>query len=244
MRRKNTKPTAIYWLFDARPDTISEIGWTCGVPFYCGKTIRPTARFSGHKRIARQGDAKNQKSLYEFIAICGDHLRFNIVEIVPADGDWIEAEKRWIRTLRSVNNFCLNASDGGAGSPGYVLRPEHIEAMRRHQTGKKYPTEVRARMSAAKRGCKGRPLTVEHQAKLLDANTGRSLTGASLEQLRESVRFSWKIRREQPPKPHIVERNRQIIELRGQGLSYQAIAERVGLKKQRVWQLVQSGTEQ
>lgn len=257
MRRKNTRPTHIYWLFDISPKAIVESGWTCGVPFYCGKTVKsPAKRLTDHKRLARQQPeyARNRLSVKR-LAECGRYVRVDVMEIISPNGDWIEAEKRWIQVLRFLNPDCANIADGGSGVPGIILSPEsiariraanlgrkltpeHIELLRLANTGKRHTPDSIARMCAAKKGCKGFPLSDAHRAALLAANTGRQMPEKTRRQISGSVKKSWDVRHVQLPDPEIVKRNILVYQMRAEGHSLSAIGVRIGLTKQRVWQLL------
>lgn len=172
------------------------------------------------------------------LAKCGEHVRIDVLEIVPPDGDWCAAERKWIKCLRTLNPLCTNETDGGSGFPGFVRTPEIIEIVRKKNTGRRNPPEVIERMRAAKKGAKGCPLSPEHKAALLVANTGRTMSEGSRRQLSESVKKNWELRHSRLLNPKILKRNILVHQMHAEGYSLQEIGLRVGLTKQRVWQLL------
>src|SRR5437764_584158 len=106
-RRKDDRPTLIYWLVDTRTNT----------PFYCGKTVLPLhQRFAQHKYEAANGD----RAVHVKVRECGDHIQIHLMETVPISGDWSAREKRWIWLLRQQYPDACNTNDGGAGCPGRI----------------------------------------------------------------------------------------------------------------------------
>ncbi|KRQ11648.1 hypothetical protein AOQ73_06120 [Bradyrhizobium pachyrhizi] len=148
----NTRPTSIYWLFDMRPETL--VVWPNGLPFYCGKTVSdPVVRLQEHQRDANRHPTR---AVSARIIECANHIRVQVIEIVPAAADWRECERRLIRALRLLHPGGANISDGGEGTPGVV-----------------HSQEARAKMSAAG---KGRKFTPEHRARIGDANRRRMVS--------------------------------------------------------------------
>lgn len=163
-RRRNTKPTFIYWLVDMRPEIIAS-GYAGGYPFYCGKTVkRPVLRLYGHFGSARRSPLR---PISVRLNRCTDQfVRMIVVEMVPYTIDWSDRERHWIRLLRFSFPDNVNVADGGSGAPGLVLSAERRAAISAFQRGKITPPETRAKMSAAQ---KGRIITVEHRNKMKDA---------------------------------------------------------------------------
>lgn len=166
-----------------RPETL--VAWPEGCPFYCGKTVATVARRLGKHRST--APKKLHWPISSWILACGSHIRFEIVEIVPAYGDWSEAERLWIRKIRLVFPGGANVTDGGDGAPGNVLSAAHRAKLRAANFGKKRPPEFCAKMSLINAGktlspehrakiaasSKGRIFTAEQRAKLIAHNTGR-----------------------------------------------------------------------
>lgn len=167
-RIRDARPTNIYWLVDVRPETLTG-GWSGGKPFYCGKTVSsPRQRFSAHKCEARN---KPTRLISAAIIECMGHIHIETMAVVPAHGDWEEAERRWIRQIRLNNPDAVNVSDGGTGTPGAVHSDEtctkRSESMRRlwkerpeaYQTPERLASErdpkntVNARAAKASKPC-------------------------------------------------------------------------------------------
>jgi hypothetical protein len=162
-RRKNTKPTLIYFLLDARPKKLAA-GWPMGEPFYCGKTVDSAeARLSSHRFDARKWP---NRRISKRIAECGEHVRAQVMETVPLDADWIAREKRWIELLRFSFPGGTNVSDGGDGSPGYVHTEESRAKMRaksRTRIRRRYALEGLAKRSVAMKASWARRLACQSQ---------------------------------------------------------------------------------
>lgn len=177
-RVRNTRPTAIYWLYDTRPETIAARG-PGGFPFYCGKTARGLAkRFYEHQSCAKRYPARK---ISVAILGCGQHVCFGAVEIVPAEQDWVARERYWIAILRQLNPNCVNVSDGGAGIPGMIHSTETRAKIAVANKGRPISTETRAKMRAIKIGKKQHPQHVEN---MRAATTGKSKSAAHVAALR------------------------------------------------------------
>lgn len=139
-------PTTIYWLFDTRPETIAESGWQCGVPFYCGKTqYSKEARLLGHKIAARNAQFPITRKVFRKLQECGDHVRIDCIELVPAGGRWRPRERYWIKILRSINPECANTRDGGDS----VMTVETRNKLRASLSGRTRTPMQRVRHSTA-----------------------------------------------------------------------------------------------
>lgn len=182
-RRPSTRSTVIYWLVDTRT----------GVPFYCGKTVcDPSRRLSQHRCTAVNSP---NRPISVAIASCGENIRIDIMEVVPADGDWSAREKFWISTLRLINPNCCNTNAGGSGCSGLVHSPESRAKMSR--AALKRSDETRAKISAALRGRKmtsesiekgaaarrGRKMSAETRVKMSLAKLGKKLSSEHIEKI-------------------------------------------------------------
>lgn len=161
MRRKNDRPTVIYWLFDMRPEMLGDRG--LGTPFYCGKTVNDlNERLYGHKHDATRH--LNRPTAVRVNA-CAGQIRIQQMATIAAGEDWIAAEKLWIGTLRLLYpNSATNTTAGGQGAPGLV-----------------HSVTTRQKISAAKQG---KPKTEEHRAKLRAANLGKKLSDETRAKMR------------------------------------------------------------
>lgn len=172
-RRLNTRPTLIYWLFDTRPETVAVFGPE-GQPFYCGKTVEGLPRrFRSHFKDAKRWSSRKTATM---VMACGkEHLRIQLMETVPVDGDWVERECWWIAECRRVNPNCTNIAKGGQGPVGYIPSDAQRDLARRLMTGNKnakgtvYTAEQRAAMSERYRG---RRATAETKAKMRASHRG------------------------------------------------------------------------
>jgi hypothetical protein len=155
-RRKNTRPTNIYWLYDTRPEKVAEFGPE-GQPFYCGKTVEsPNERLQAHRYAATKYPRRLlSKRLFQI----GTYVRVQLIEVVPADADWIARERYWIKELRERFPGAVNVTDGGSGTAGWIATAKTRAKMRAGHIGKTHSRETIAKMSAAK---KGKPKSQEH----------------------------------------------------------------------------------
>lgn len=150
-RQKNTRPTNIYWLYDTRPETVAVHG-PDGQPFYCDKTVRSIEqRLCGHRWDARHQLAhKTHTKIIE----CGEHIRTQLIEVVPLEINWVEREQFWIAQLRALNRDTTNISMGGGGAAGAIRTTEQRALLSRLRTGKKHSPETRAKIGATQQGMK------------------------------------------------------------------------------------------
>ncbi|WP_156436065.1 GIY-YIG nuclease family protein [Bradyrhizobium pachyrhizi] len=173
MRRRNARPTFIYWLIDIRPETIAA-GWSNGQPFYCGKTVEePRIRLNGHRAKAKLWPSRKT---HQRIIECGDDIRIQVMETVPVASDWVAREKHWIELLRFSFPGATNVSAGGVGTPGQIPSSE-TRAKRAVSTRTSW-----ADGSIAKRRCDG----------MRAAWTNETIAARR----RESMRAGWAKRRE------------------------------------------------
>jgi hypothetical protein len=188
-RQKNTKDTCIYWLVDTRPETL--LTNPAGLPFYCGKTVKaPNSRLWTHFQTARKHP---NRPISIRLNQCGEHVRIQLMEIVPADGNWAERERSWIRVTRFAFPGCVNVSDGGDGAPGNIPNaetrakisaankgrkqsPEHLAKLSASRKGRRLTPEHREKVGAYFRGRPGKPHTKEARAKISSAHHGRKQT--------------------------------------------------------------------
>lgn len=142
VRRKNERPTVIYWLVDTRTNT----------PFYCGKTVQSVEQRLEQHRIAAL--RYPSRLISHFISGCGEHIRIEIMEIVPADKDWCERERHWIKILRFSFPNNANTSDGGEGAPGVIATAETRAKLSAVHTGIKLTPVAIAKRTAKIKGTK------------------------------------------------------------------------------------------
>lgn len=145
-RQKNTRPTNIYWLYDTRPETVAVFGPE-GQPFYCGKTVGIIEkRLLRHRNAAAQGASRKT---YAKIQECGQHVRTQLIEVVPLGTNWVEREKFWIAQIRAINPNATNISSGGGGAAGAIWTPEQRAALSLIRTGHRHSAATCAKISAS-----------------------------------------------------------------------------------------------
>ena len=103
--------TLIYALFDPSGDSPR---------IYVGKTSRDLKwRLSGHMTASRSKDGRLVSNWISSLSERGIKPSAALLETVPADGDWAEAEAFWIASLRSIGIPLANLTDGGEGNVGW-----------------------------------------------------------------------------------------------------------------------------
>lgn len=188
-RNPNTRPTLIYWLFDTRPETISP-EWPNGKPFYCGKTVDSLiGRLRDHFKDAKRWPGRRTAMM---VTDCGrEQLDIRLIETVPSSRDWVEREKFWIRTIRSLNPNATNIATGGQGPVGYIPTDAQRERSRTTMLGNK--------------NAKGTVPTPAARAAVADSNRTRIVSIETRDKMRASHRGS----------PSLEERERIAASLRG-----------------------------
>lgn len=119
---------------------------------YVGVTTNPKHRMYGHRGDARKGTKRYCCNWVRSLLARGTDPRMEVLEVVPPNGDWVEAEQHWIASLRYMGVDLMNHTAGGEGTVGY--RPsQELRARRSAQLkGRKMPPEFGAKISAGKRG--------------------------------------------------------------------------------------------
>ena len=135
------KETIIYGLIDPRTSELR----------YVGKTTQGmTKRLKEHRydaviRNSSMYSSKWLRTIYEN----GLKPMIEIFEIVLANGDWVEAEKRWIAHWRMSGARLTNLTDGGEGLAGLKRSQHVIDAVRVANLGSKKSEEAKIKMRAA-----------------------------------------------------------------------------------------------
>lgn len=186
------RPTYIYLLEDPSGKSLKK---------YVGMSVVPTGRLKGHLGAARAGELTYKARWVKSLLARGVEPKLSILEEVLPGGDFAGAERRWIARLRSEGVTLTNLTDGGEGTPGLTLTPEHrakigaAQKGRKHSPesiakvaafhkGRKRTNETRARMSAATRGKKRGPHSSEHRAKLAASKIGKKRPPEVIEKMR------------------------------------------------------------
>lgn len=139
-RLSDVGPVTVYAIHD--PSEVSQ-------RVYIGITTRLTRRLVEH---LLPGELRKQTIKSRWLASVikrGTRPEMVTLEIVPAGGDYVEAEQFWIASFRSIGMSLANQNDGGDGSFG--LR--HTEETRRKisiaSTGNRISEEAQKRRTAS-----------------------------------------------------------------------------------------------
>ncbi len=172
---------------------------TTGSIRYVGKSSTGLKRPTVHRCRCR--DPKNKSHLANWVRgleAIGLTYEIVILEVLPDNTAFREAEPKWITKLRNEGHDLTNATAGGEGIVGYrhtdetrkkmgdtrkgrVFSPEHRAALSKARKGKKLNlTEAgRRRISESKKGKKyrlGAVVSAETRAKISAKLTGRTLS--------------------------------------------------------------------
>lgn len=113
------KSTSIYGLIDPRNNQLR----------YVGKTVKPVdERFRNHLSFARRSARQRVSRWIRGLLLCDKIPEYFVIEVIPAGGDWQEAERHWISYFRSIGCRLTNLTDGGEGASGFK-QPPHIGEM-------------------------------------------------------------------------------------------------------------------
>lgn len=134
-----------------------------GVVFYVGKGTGKRAKLQhGRSEYWLRIVSKSNGFTVRMIAKDIDEQQAHSIEI-----------KR-IAELRALGVALCNLTDGGEGCAGLIKSKETITKIAASNTGKTHSPETRAKISAARKMVKCKPLTDEHKAKISASLTGRT----------------------------------------------------------------------
>lgn len=141
-----------------------------GAVRYVGKTTNLKKRALEHTRAALAQKEHNHRTCWlRHLISCGANPSLSVLE--TGQGDWKEAEQRWIKNLKAGGADLVNSTAGGEGltdpSPETRARIGAISKGRRHTA------ETRARLSLSHRG---HPVSAETRAKIAEANRRRIIS--------------------------------------------------------------------
>jgi hypothetical protein len=189
---KDKRPTYIYLLEDPSGKSSKR---------YVGMSVDPIDRLKGHLNAARRVKLTFTARWLKSLLDRGISPKLSVLEIVPVGGDFAGAERRWIAKFRSEGVVLTNLTEGGEGTPGAVLTPEHrakigaaqkgrkhspesIEKVAVFHRGRKRSSETCARISEGRTSKKQGPHSLEHRAKLAASKIGKKRPLAVIEKMR------------------------------------------------------------
>lgn len=144
------RPWAIYVLEDPRDGEVR----------YVGVSIDPKRRLKSHKHAPRSKTESHTHKARWVATLERDGLAPRLRVIEEGDGDWVEAEMRWIASYRAAGARLTNLSDGGEGAIGHAptdeTRARMAEAQRAlggaNRLGKTHTNESKRAISEKKTG--------------------------------------------------------------------------------------------
>ncbi len=140
---------------------------------YVGQTTTGLGQRVASYRYEARSTKEKKHLIADAIAKYGlEHFIFQIIEVCKSISDLDDRERFWIAACGTRSPRGYNLTPGGSGH-------------------KSITPETRLKMSLARKGKPGRPLTDEHKKKMLQGRRNSTLTGWSDERRRQySVRFS------------------------------------------------------
>ena len=142
---------------------------------YVGATTNTHNRILQHLSRARNGSVY---PVYEWIRTLASAPILTVLEVV-SDGDWQGAERRWINDLPDLLNVALGGYD-------YAVSSESRKRAGEKNQGRVCAPETKARISAAKTGCK-RPDNAARNRRLSASRIGVRLVISDEERERRRV---------------------------------------------------------
>lgn len=151
----------VYTLSDPRTNDIRYVGWTVDIKRRLYLHIwHSTRKYETNRHKARWIAA---------LLNAGVDPKISVIESGLGDG-WKEAEPRWIKHFRAAGSRLTNLTDGGQGNPGAVVKESTRRLISANGKGKGFWKKGLAFAAVANRG---RKLSPEHVAKVVQKNTGK-----------------------------------------------------------------------
>lgn len=157
---------------------------------YIGWTVDPRRRLRRHLDTAKTGKL-HRECWIRSVVQAGGQIQMYVLE--EGEGDWAEAERRWIAHYREMGARLTNLTDGGEGVPGLVFSEEVRKKFREYSLARGCEALIQA--AHARRGKPGRKLPEDHIAKLVESNRRRVWTGEMRRKVALSVSCVQKGRR-------------------------------------------------
>lgn len=140
-----------------------------GAVRYVGVAVNAKRRLGDHLSSTKRGGKTHCYNWIRSLLESGLVPMQAVIERGMGDS-WKQAERQWIALYRGTCDL-TNLTDGGEGRLGYLNSPE-----------------TRAKMSAAHRGKKCSPFTIEHRAKIGAGNRGKRLSPETRAKLSAAAR--------------------------------------------------------
>ncbi len=135
------KQRTVYAMVDPRSGAVRYIGCTV-------HELRDRLRHH-YKRLIPYPNRPVCKWLAE-LRQAGLRPTMQSLQVIPADGDWQEAEKAYIKTFRSEGADLTNLADGGIGVRGVAFTEERKAHLSAKFKGRVFTPEWCAKISAVK----------------------------------------------------------------------------------------------
>ena len=140
---------------------------------YVGQTGRGLGtRICEHRYVARRGLRRHLYTWIRALSRLGLEPEWFVIESHDSEDESLAAERFWVAYFRTIGCRLTNATDGG-------------------ETQKKVSAESRRKMSEARLGKPGHPVSQEHRQKLRDIFAGKPKTPEHRRKTAETSRSYW-----------------------------------------------------
>lgn len=160
----NERATVIYGLVDPRTGHLRYVGKTC-------RTM--SARLVAHRTTARTGRSTVSSGVWlRELMDQGFQPDAFVLEIVPAGGDWVAAERYWIASMKLAGAILTNHSCGGEGIGGFRHTAATKAKISEKHRGKIISFAQRQAMSERLRGVPRGPYSADRCQRMAEAKRG------------------------------------------------------------------------
>lgn len=175
------KHTFIYSLSDPRTEAVR----------YVGKANVPKRRLRAHINHARSGKGTWHSAAW-VRSLLDDDIEpiLGVLEEVPFE-EWQAAERKWIAKLRAEGCDLVNTAEGGFGGAITEESRAKMSAAAKRRKRRPMSEETKARMIASKTGRKRGPMPAEWRAKIGAAQKGRAFSDEYRAKIAEGQRRRW-----------------------------------------------------
>lgn len=141
----------VYVLTDPRSGQVRYVGWTS----------KPSKRLAKHIKHAKEGQESHRCRWIREVLASGHKPEIHFID--QGQGDWQEAEKKWIAHYKAQGANLTNSTDGGEGMLGWKHSAEHKARLSERMKGN--------RLGLGNANTKGRKLSPEQRARLSEVRS-------------------------------------------------------------------------
>ena len=172
----------IYTLKNPRTNEVRYVGWT---------SRTANRRMNQHIQDAViRAKCHRTKWILSLLSV-GIRPVMEVVESGSGEG-WAEAERLWIASFRANGARLVNATEGGEGTLGYVMKPEDVarrSKAARDRGHKLSPERLKNLIEAARAFNRGRKWTNERRAASAQSRKGIPRTPEAIENMKAAAKL-------------------------------------------------------